>query len=375
MAGDHPPTVYLHIGTPKSGTTYVQSRFVRNHDRAAKQGLLWPGPGWGAHGAAAKEVRSLGKGEALDPEGPWYSLVDQIRDWHGDRALISMEWLVSCSSHQARAAVESLAPARVEVILSVRDLLRSFVAQWQEMMKNHRTWGWDQFVKEAKRKRRQGPAGGTFWRQHDVPAIIDRWSEAVPPDRFHLVTLPKSGADPELLWTRFCEVVGIDGSDFDVPAKDNASLGVVSSVLMQRVNQATTTQSLSRREYKRVVYRDIALGTLAPRRRYEAPLAVDPDTDRWIRARAQKMVDDLRGRQATVVGDLDDLIPGKKLEGRVPNEVSDDEVLELAVEALLDLGLRQRDEIARLRGRLRSREQKAAQPEGRPQRGATERSD
>ncbi len=346
------PTVYLHIGTPKSATTHIQTRFAKNHRRAADQGLLWPGPGWGFHGAAAKELRALGNGESLNPDGPWMRMAEQARTWQGDRVLISMEWLVSCSSHQVKVAVDSLAPCRVEVVITVRDLLRSFVAQWQEMMKNNRTWAWDRFVAEAKRKRRRGAAGGTFWRQHDVPAIVKRWSKAVPEDRFHIVTVPPRGGDRDLVWKRFCEVVGIDGSDFEQPGRDNPSLGVVSSVLMQRINEAAKGRGFSNRDYKRVVYRAIGLKTLAPRRGDEAPIAVDKATDRWVRERAAKMIGQIRGLDARVVGDLEDLVPGERLKGRVPSEVAESEVLDLAVDALVDLGLRQQEEIARLRTKL-----------------------
>lgn len=367
MAGVDAPTVYLHIGTPKSATTYIQSRFARNHERAAEQGLLWPGPRWGVHGAAAKELRALEKGAKLDPHGPWSRLAEQAREWQGDRVLISMEWLVSCSSYQIQTAIESLAPCRVEVVITVRDLLRSFVAQWQEMNKNQRTWGWDQFVTESKRRRRRGAAGGTFWAQHDVPAVVRRWAKEVPVERIHLVTLPPSGGDPEVVWSRFCDVVGIDGTDFEQPDKDNKSLGVVSSVLMHHVNKAAKARGFSKRDYKRVVYNAISTRTLAPRRGQEAPIAVDSATDRWLRRRAERMIEDIRGLGVEVTGDLDDLVPGPKLEGRVPSDVGETEVLELAVDALLDLGMRQQQEIARLRTRLMKRRRRSV---ARAERGA-----
>jgi len=48
------PTIYLHIGTPKSGTTYLQSRMEANRERAREQGLLWPGPRWGVQVEAVR---------------------------------------------------------------------------------------------------------------------------------------------------------------------------------------------------------------------------------------------------------------------------------------------------------------------------------
>src|SRR5680860_325882 len=106
--GSAGPTIFLHIGTPKSGTTYLQSRMVANHEQAQEQGLLWPGPAWKAHVEAVGELRRLQQGGQLDPEGPWLRLAREVREWSGPRALISMEWLAACPPHQISAAIESL---------------------------------------------------------------------------------------------------------------------------------------------------------------------------------------------------------------------------------------------------------------------------
>lgn len=345
------PTVYLHIGTPKSGTTYLQSRFSVNHERAAAQGLLWPGPSWGRHVNAVRDLRKLEKGEALRAGGAWDKLAREARGWGGDSVLISMEWMASLTAHQIRAAVESLQPARVEVILTVRDLLRSFVAQGQEMSKNYRTWPWSQLVEEV-RGETDGPAARTFWRQQDVPSILRRWLEVVPADRVHLVTVPPAGADPGVLWERFCSVVGIDGAGFDLPPSDNASLGVVSTTLMQRLNTVAAAQGLSHPVYKQVLHKAIAVDTLGPRRKQEDPIALSDDMDAFLRERSGQMVADLKALDVDLVGEWEDLVPSKPLTGRRPEDVTDSELLALCMEALVTLGVSQSEEIDDLRRQL-----------------------
>jgi len=329
--------VYLHIGTPKSGTTYLQTRFEVNQDRAGQQGLFWPGPRWGEHVEAVRDLRTL-KGKRLDPAGPWMRLVDSIRAAPGPRALISMEWMSGFTPTEVEVAVRSLAPARVEVICTCRDLLRTFVAQWQEMTKNCRPWSWQQFVDEML-SRDGGAASLQFWRQQDVPKILERWASSVPLDQIHLVTLPRRGADPEVLWHRFCSILGIDGSGFEQPPSVNESLGVVSANLMRRANLVAIDQSMDRIQYQRVLHRRLADSILAPHRDQEASIAVSPDVDRWIRDQAEQQIQAIARLGARLVGDLEELVPGEPLTGRDPSDVSDSELLELSVEAMVKLAM------------------------------------
>lgn len=37
------PVIYLHIGAPKTGTTYLQNVLWRNRERLRTDGLLYPG--------------------------------------------------------------------------------------------------------------------------------------------------------------------------------------------------------------------------------------------------------------------------------------------------------------------------------------------
>lgn len=349
-AGSQGPTIFLHIGTPKSGTTYLQSRMVANHEQAKEQGLLWPGPAWKAHVEAVGELRELKPGGQLNPDGPWLRLAREAREWPGPRVLISMEWLVACRPHQISAAIESLAPGRVEVICTARDLLRTFVTQWQEMTKNRRPWSWSQFVEEMLANR-PGPVRRTFWWQQDVPVILRKWANLVSSERVHLVTVPPQGSDPELLWQRFCSVLDLDGTSFLSPRHTNDSLGVVSAGLMQRVNVRAIDQGVTDAEYKRVFHGMLAVNILAGKRDAEQAIAVSEDVDTWIRARAERTVKKLRRLDVNVVGRVEDLLPGSALEGREPDDIDDAELLDTCVDALVSLGVSQFQALQRARAK------------------------
>lgn len=337
-------TVYLHIGTPKSGTTYVQSRISRSRAKAAEQGLLWPGPGWSAHVKAARSLHQLSRGQSVPANGPWSKLVNQIREWDGPAALISIEWMIDLEPHQIRAAVESLAPARVEVIITARDLVRSFIAQAQEMSKNYRPWPWAQIATEILEDDADGPAYQRFWEQQDLTRIARDWLACVPADRIHLVTIPPSGSDPDALWDRFCSVLGIDGAGFKEARSANVSLGATSTVLMQRLNAVAADRRMPKQTYKVALHHQIANEILAPNRGNEEAIAIGPELDAHLRARSRAMVEDLRATGINLVGSWGDLEPGPPARGRRPEEITDSELLELCLSALVTLAERAQEQ-------------------------------
>lgn len=350
--GPHRPHVFLHIGTAKSGTTYLQGRFAANTDACADQGLFWPGPGWGPHVEGARNLRQVKPGKPLDPDGRWIRLVRRLDTWDGPSALVSMEWLSGLTPGQVTAGIEALGPERTTIVCTARDLLRQVIAQWQEMTKNFRPWSWSEYLDELISEQ-PGPAARKFWKQHDLPAILGRWGQHVPAERIVLVTVPPSGSDPSLLWSRFCSVVGVDGSDFALPEDRNESLGVVSAQLMHLVSRAAIAQGLSQEEYKAVVFRALGQQVLAPRRASEDAITVGAAATQWCQERAARLVGDVAALGVRVVGDLGELLPGTPPPGREPSAVTADELVGLAVDALTRLGVDQHRESADMRAELK----------------------
>jgi len=212
-----------------------------------------------------------------------------------------------------------------------------------------------------------GDASERFWNQQDVPVILQKWAKGVPWDRFHLVTVPPAGSDPEVLWDRFCSVLSLDGTAFEQPPRTNESIGVVSASLMHRINLAAIAEGVERIDYQRMLHRRFADTILAPRRDQEASIAVSPEVDQWIRSRAMREVEDLRKLGLHVVGDLDDLLPGAALDGREPPDVSDSELLDVSVEAIVKLAVAQDDVIGKLREQNKAlRKRVAGTPAGEP---------
>jgi hypothetical protein len=150
----------------------------------------------------------------------------------------------------------------------------------------------------------------------------------------HVVTVPPAGTPPEALWRRFAEAAGIEAAavDLDVDAV-NASLGLVEAELLRRTNArlhaaGTRSNPVQRRYLVRRV-----LAEHADRRRIVLP---QRHAD-WARTRTADLVAGVRAAGYHVVGDLADLEPQPPAGAADTNDVSDRELLDLALDALAGL--------------------------------------
>ena len=80
------PRVFLHIGAPKTGTTYLQNVLWSNRSTLLQAGVLYPGLSKDAQFHAAMDLRQAYFQEHLNPAvpGAWERLVAQARAWRGD---------------------------------------------------------------------------------------------------------------------------------------------------------------------------------------------------------------------------------------------------------------------------------------------------
>lgn len=338
--------VFLHVGLPKSGTTYLQAVLGKNKaELKQRAGLLYPGDTWGRQVDAVKDVRRMkvAPSQRATVTGAWDDLVAEMQAWPGD-SLLSMEWLCMASPNQIRRIARDLAPAEVHVVFTVRDVARTVPAAWQEFSQNRSTWRWPEFLDQvAGEDPMSTPAGKAFWGQQDMELLLERWATAVPADRLHVVTLPQSGADPAELWRRLSLVVGIEPDGYDLTdLGSNASLGMESAELMRRVNERLREQGLAVPVYNRVFKHRVAKNVLATRKGQESKVLLPAEYHRWARARAEQQIRAIETSGAQVVGDLEELRP--RLDGtghaqEVATEPGADAVLEAAVHALIAVAL------------------------------------
>lgn len=215
-----PVSVVVHVGLPKTGTTYLQRVLAEHRERLRGAGVLYPRLRPGAHFEGAVEVRGSAAKFGLDPTaiaGTWERLCAEARSWHeqGGTAVLGHEVLGGASPPEVARALAPLAGCEVHVVATARDLGRQATAHWQEEVKLGATWTFADLERTQLRAdtgRDQGPdAGGRrphFWHAQDWVDALTRWGAGLPPEQVHLVVCPAPGAPPGELWRRFAAAVG-----------------------------------------------------------------------------------------------------------------------------------------------------------------------
>src|SRR5579859_7941744 len=165
------PKVFLHIGEPKTGTTFLQQVMWSNRAELAAQGVVLPGHHPQDHFRASQDLRGIQK-LPTDPAGSWTGeweiLARQARQ-PGKTAVISHELFSALDAGQAARAVRSLQPAEVHVVLTIRDMATLLPAEWQETVKHRNARSWEDWladvidIESVAQDRREW----WFWRVHD----------------------------------------------------------------------------------------------------------------------------------------------------------------------------------------------------------------
>ena len=118
--------VYLHIGAPKTGTTYVQDRLELNARSLARHDVHLPtrplvSPGLFHFRAALDLLGQDWGGPPGHAEGGWDAMVRRARRSQGS-VIISHEILATATAGQVAQALDDLADREVHVVYSARDL-------------------------------------------------------------------------------------------------------------------------------------------------------------------------------------------------------------------------------------------------------------
>jgi hypothetical protein len=168
--------------------------------------------------------------------------------------------------------------------------------------------------------------------------MVSAWAPLVPPERFHVVTVPPRGSDPSLLWERFATALGLSAENYTVPdAPTNTSLGHVSSELLRRLNERVSGGG-----YHSVVKHLLAKSVLT-HTEGDRPVLLTPELVACSQQWDADAVAALSGLDCHLVGDLADLQVPVPVDPE-PVVVTEAELLSAARQAipLLRAGLRER---------------------------------
>jgi hypothetical protein len=250
----------------------------------------------------------------------------------------------------------------VHVVVTVRDMTAAIPAQWQTSVTSRRTHTWSEFQRGVQHS--SGPLwparallGDTgvreFRRAQDLGRVLRVWGRLAPPERLTVVTVPLRRSEPDLLWRRFAEAIGVDPTvPVAPPDETNPSLGYASAELVRRLNVAL--EGVLPWDYNRTVKAPLASRMLSARRGEERRPRLDAATAAFARDWNRRSRAAVVGSGARVVGDLSDLpVEAPAPAATDPGEPDADELLAASRDAwrgLTNLVERRRRRVSKLLG-------------------------
>ena len=353
---------YLHIGAPKTGSTFLQGVLWSNRETLLEHGVHMLGDDQGQHYRAGHDLRGL-RFDPADPgvdwTGAWERMALRAGESSAPVVVVSDEHLASLHPDQVAHAVESLLPREVHVVYATRDLVGLLPSEYQEFVKHGATATYDEWAADVLSDERRGP-GRWFWRVHDAKDVVARWSTSVALERVHVITMPGPDAPRDEIWRRFASVLGVDPAVASAGAEpSNTSLGSAEVEVLRRVNAALPADFP--RWHRTGVARDVLANRVLNPLRTGGRLTLRDDLQTEVMARAERAFATLPTLGCHVVGDVGDLaVDSASLSSSL--EATADDLVEVMVRALAGMTVhagQARDVMAAERADRRRAEQAA----------------
>lgn len=337
-----PRVVYLHIGSTKAGTTFIQRVLWSNEKKLKADGVALPAEGQYVFGRAARALHRWRPDDASVPRD-WKQVADTVNGVRSDAAILSQEFLSWLDPDQVRAMVASIENAAVKVVFTARDLARLIPAQWQSAIRQRRTWSLTEYAHGVQHGSDEDPRNSPyrhFWHRLDYATTLRTWSDVVGVDNVTVVTVPPPGAEPDELWRRFCAATDLDPARYRTDGVRNVSMGAASCEVMRRLNALPQVQAMPREDYSAEVNGTLTRRVLSLRDQPEPKITL-PDAQRdWALSRSEEIAAEVASVGTQVIGSLEDLRSGSLSPPyQAPEDLPAEDLLEVALDALASLAV------------------------------------
>lgn len=304
-------TRLLHIGPHKTGTTSVQRAFWDSRELLPEHGVLWAGglahPMSAAMAAAGNQ---LATGEQGSGDERWTELAAEVRASTARMTVVSSEFFSDAPQERVAQIVAALGADQTRVVITLRPVTRILASQWQQYMQNQPMVkyignpgyeGWLDLVLNHPNQREVSPS---FWRRHRHDRLVEKWAEAIGPER--LVVVVVDDARPRDVLTSFEQLTGLPvGLLQPREASANRSLTLPEVTMLRAFNAGWMERQWSAADYTRYVrfgaVRELMSRTPAPG---EPPIR----TPSWAVERANEigaeMIANIERTGVRVDGDL-----------------------------------------------------------------------
>lgn len=341
MSGKGQRRVYLHIGAPKTGTTYLQHRLTLNLASLKNHGVVLPSssllvPPTLFHFRAALDVLEQDwGGRPGHAAGAWDLLVKRLQGNPGT-AIVTHEIFAPARPERIERIMgdlHALPDTEVHLVYSARDLARQLPAAWQESIKQGRTFTFRRFLNRVER-------GKTwFYQAFDLPNVLAKWTQNLPADRVHVVTMPQRAAiraEPDTMWLRMCEALNLDPAWAPKDSRrSNQSLGAAETEVIRQLNRRMDAVVRRDPTFDELIREQLAQEHLVNRK--SIPVTLPPHRFDWAEEQAQTWIDALASSGVHVIGDPEELRPVLPEPDEVwqhPGKVRNKAKLNAAVDAL-----------------------------------------
>jgi len=228
--------VALHVGLPKTGTTYLQERFVQHRAQLGERGVHYPRFGQ-EHGSGHHNLGFALRGmPALDADWGELSAEQAVRRALDERpdqhVLLSSEGLSALDADAVATLRRALGDCDVRVAVYLRRRSRLMRSSWQEAVKHGSPLGLREYVAT-----RVLESGARMLRFEQVLLGI---AQAFGRDALRVVVYDHLVEGGEDLFAHFVgSILELDGFVAEPPApRANASIGAAELDVVRGVNQA-----------------------------------------------------------------------------------------------------------------------------------------
>ena len=141
--------VYLHVGAPKTGTTYLQDRLALNKTSLGEHGVHYPPAAARQPVPSALDLLPAVGRAACRRRGRVGRPRPRVKRLSGS-VVVSHEILAAAKTAQVKRALSSLGDSEVHLVYSARDLARQIPAEWQEGVKHQRKIRFGGFLQQVR---------------------------------------------------------------------------------------------------------------------------------------------------------------------------------------------------------------------------------
>lgn len=307
-----PTDILVHIGSPKTGTTYLQDCLDRKRTDLLDAGVLYPATPWLNHVRhLLGPLRWFRNDPALQAEADdlWHGLVGDVRA-HQGRTIISAENAVIANPDMIGQIVDDLGRDHVQVLITARPVADVLAGFWQEEVRWGATITFDQWV-DGVLESAARPNAHPFWACHDHAAIVERWVEATNAQQ---VTVAIARPDqPSAITNAVEQLLGVPGGMLthqgNDTARTNRSLTMAEVELVRRLNAVMTDPSRPAQmdEILRLATIDRLVEGRRPGRDEPAARPSRPVVESLVPVSVE-VVERLRAANVRVIGDPDTLV-------------------------------------------------------------------